>query len=62
MSYSDALQKVFDQIEKEIDAGLKHGHFRLEVQGELIQGNKRRVIVDAGKKHRFVVSPEDIGV
>lgn len=62
MSYSDEVKKIFDRIEQEVVAGLKHGHFKIEIEAEMIQGQKCRVIVDAGKKHRFVVPPDRMPV
>ena len=55
-----ALAEVVACITGEVIAGLRHGHFKIEIEGEAIEKGKRRVIVDAGKKHRFVVPADAI--
>jgi hypothetical protein len=62
MTYSDEVTKILELIEQEVVTGLKHGHFKIEIEAEMIKAQKCRVIVDAGKKHRFVVSPDGIPV
>ena len=38
--------------------GLRHGFFDYTLSCEIIQGGKRVLIIDAGKKYRFTI-PED---
>jgi hypothetical protein len=41
-------------------SGLKHGFFEFSLHGEIINGNKRRMMLKAGKTHKFIVPDEDI--
>jgi len=40
--------------------GLRHGFFEYQITGEMLNENKRRLIIKAGKSHRFVISPEEL--
>lgn len=55
-----SIADILARIEKEFLEGLKHGHFKIEIECEMIEKAKRRVIVDAGRKHRFVVPADAI--
>ena len=44
------LQVVFD--------GLRHGHFRCAISSTIGKSNRREILIEAGKSHRFTV-PED---
>lgn len=58
--YPEPLAKAIAHVEGEIVTGLRHGHFKIEIECEMIEGKKRRLIVDAGKKHKFVIAPDEI--
>ena len=47
-------------IERVIRDGLAHGHFEYAIHCELIGGEKRRLIITAGKSHQFIISPEEL--
>ena len=51
---------IFDKLKHEILSGLKHGFFEFSLHGEIINGNKRRMMLKAGKTHKFIVPDEDI--
>lgn len=55
-----SLQMVFERLRQEILSGLKHGFFEFSLHGEIINGNKRRMMLKAGKTHKFIVPDEDI--
>lgn len=55
-----SLQIVFERLRHEILSGLKHGFFEFSLHGEIINGNKRRMMLKAGKTHKFIVPDEDI--
>lgn len=58
--YPEPLAKALGHVQSEILAGLRHGHFKIDIECEMIKGENRRLIVDAGKKHRFVIAPHEI--
>ncbi len=54
------LSAAISRIHMEIVGGLQHGFFSFKVTGEIINGKKRKVIVEAGKKYQFVIPEEDV--
>jgi hypothetical protein len=38
--------------------GLRHGHFRFAISSSIGKGNRREVLIEAGKSHKFTI-PED---
>jgi hypothetical protein len=38
--------------------GLRHGHFRCAISSAIGKGNRREVVIEAGKSHKFTI-PED---
>jgi len=40
--------------------GLEHGFFEYTVVGEIIQGQKRRLVIKAGKSFQFVIAADEL--
>jgi hypothetical protein len=38
--------------------GLHHGHFRCAISSGIGKGNRREMVIEAGKSHKFTI-PED---
>jgi hypothetical protein len=38
--------------------GLRHGHFRFSISSGIGNGNRREVLIEAGKSYKFTI-PED---
>ena len=51
-SFTDLIHRVTDVLRE----GVKHGHFDLNVQGEIGNGCVRHVIITAGKRYKFHIS------
>jgi hypothetical protein len=45
-------------LEKVVLDGLQHGHFRCTVSSTIGKGNRRELVIEAGKSHKFTI-PED---
>lgn len=56
-----ALEQALDRLSQEVHDGLRHGHFRVTVVGEIVKGRKRGLTIEAGKSHRFTIPEEEIG-
>jgi len=52
--FRDALVRV----EQTVVDGLKHGHFRCTISIAIKKGNRRELVIEAGKSHKFTI-PED---
>jgi hypothetical protein len=51
---------AMEKIEAEVTAGLRHGHFEISLKGEIIKGQKRSLLLKAGKSHKFIINEEDL--
>ena len=52
------LRQAIDQISQIVLDGLSHGHFRATVSSAVGKGNRRDLVIEAGKSHKFTI-PED---
>ena len=62
MSYSRDVNEILDRIEKELIAGLQHGHSDLAVSCAIGNKGQREVVVKAGRSYKFVVPADKIPV
>lgn len=49
--FREALERL-DQI---VLDGLRHGHFRCAISGSIGEGNRREIVIAAGKSHKFMI-------
>lgn len=54
------LDKALGDLRKIVLDGLRHGFFEFQISGEMLNENKRRLVIKAGKSHRYIISPEDL--
>ena len=40
--------------------GLCHGHFRCAISSSIVKGNRRELIIEAGKSHKFNIPDEEL--
>ena len=59
-SNKPALDQAMDRLSQEVRDGLRHGHFKVIVVGEIVKGKKRGLTIEAGKSHRFMIPEEEI--
>ena len=50
--------EVCDRLLDVVLDGLRHGHFRCEITSAIGKGNRRDILIEAAKSHKFIV-PED---
>ncbi len=56
--YGPQLRQALDQIGQIVLDGLNHGHFRATVSSAIGKSNRRELVIEAGKSHKFTI-PED---
>ncbi len=56
----DTLKSVFTLLRTIIEEGVDHGFFECVVSCEIVNSNKRRLVIKAGKSHRFVISEDEL--
>jgi hypothetical protein len=52
------LREALDRISQIVLDGLRHGHFRCAISSGIGKGNRRDLVIEAGKSHKFTI-PED---
>ena len=50
--------EAYECLVKVIIDGLRHGHFRCAISSGIGKGNRRELVIEAGKSHKFII-PED---
>jgi hypothetical protein len=54
------FREVFDRLAQIVVDGLRHGHFRCVISSVIGKGNRRELIIEAGKSHKFTVPEEEL--
>ena len=51
-------REAFERLVQIVLDGLRHGHFRCTISSGIGKGNRRELLIEAGKSHKFTI-PED---
>ena len=54
------LHKAIEQISQIVLDGLRHGHFRATISSRIGKGNRRDLVIEAGKSHKFTIPEEEL--
>jgi hypothetical protein len=57
---SGECMRALKKLEQLMIGGLRHGFFECTVVCEVINGQKRRLVIKAGESHRFIIPMEEI--
>ena len=57
-SAGSQFREALARLEQVVLDGLKHGHFRCTISSAIGKGNRRELLIEAGKSHKFTI-PED---
>jgi hypothetical protein len=52
------IRDALARLEQVVLDGLQHGHFRCTISSAIGKGNRRELVIEAGKSHKFTI-PED---
>lgn len=52
------IREALARLEQVVLDGLLHGHFRCTISSTIAKGNRRELVIEAGKSHKFTI-PED---
>ena len=58
LSGGPQFREAFDRLVQVVVDGLRHGHFRCVISSGIGKGNRRELVIEAGKSHKFTI-PED---
>ncbi len=53
-------REALDRIMEVVMDGLQHGHFRCAISSAIGKNNKRDLVIEAGKSHKFTIPEEDL--
>jgi hypothetical protein len=51
---------AFERLIQIVHDGLHHGHFRCAVSSIIGKGNRRELVIEAGKSHKFTIPEEEL--
>jgi hypothetical protein len=57
---SPQLQEALARISQIVLDGLRHGFFRCAISGEIAKNNRRELMVEAGKCHKFTIPEKEL--
>jgi hypothetical protein len=52
------FREAYERLVQIVLDGLRHGHFRCAISSAIGKGNRRELVIEAGKSHKFNI-PED---
>ncbi|MEQ8745531.1 hypothetical protein [Pyruvatibacter sp.] len=54
------LRQALDEIGKIVLDGLNHGYFRATVSSTVGKENRRDLVIEAGKSHKFTIPKDEL--
>jgi hypothetical protein len=54
------LSEALEQIGKIVVDGLCHGHFRATISSTIGKGNRRDLVIEVGKSHKFTIPESEL--
>jgi hypothetical protein len=49
------IREALARLEQVVLDGLLHGHFRCTISSAIGKGNRRELVIEAGKSHKFTI-------
>jgi hypothetical protein len=59
-SGSPQFCEALERIGQIVLDGLRHGYFRCVISGGIGKGNRREIVIEAGKSHKFTIPEEEL--
>lgn len=54
------LRQALDQIDQIVLDGLRHGHFRCTISSGIGKNDRRDLVIEAGKSHKFTIPVDEL--
>ena len=54
--FREALERLIEMVYD----GLRHGHFRCSISSGIGKGDRRELVIEAGKSHKFTIPEEEL--
>ncbi len=52
--------EALERIGQIVLDGLRHGHFRCVISSEIGKGNRRELLIEAGKSHKLTIPESEL--
>tara|TARA_R110000868_G_scaffold43803_8_gene147005 strand:- start:23440 stop:23661 length:222 start_codon:yes stop_codon:yes gene_type:complete len=53
-------REAIDRLIEVVLDGLRHGHFHCAISSGVGKGNRRELVIEAGKSHKFVIPENEL--
>ncbi|MBT3360104.1 MAG: hypothetical protein HN403_10815 [Rhodospirillales bacterium] len=60
LDYGPQAREAINRIVNVVVDGLRHGHFRCAISSAIGKNNKRDLVIEAGKSHKFTIPEDDL--
>ena len=60
LSGGPQFREAFYRLVQIVLDGLRHGHFRCVISSGIGKGNRRELVIEAGKSHKFTIPEEEL--
>ena len=54
------FRQAFDRLIQIVLDGLRHGHFRCTITSGIGKGDRRELVIEAGKSHKFTIPENEL--
>ena len=54
------FREAFDRLIQTVLDGVRHGHFRCSISSSIGKGNRRDLVIEAGKSDKFTIPEEEL--
>jgi hypothetical protein len=54
------VREALARLEQVVLDGLRHGYFRCEISSAIGKGNRRELVIEAGKSHKFTIREDEL--
>lgn len=54
------VREVLSRLEQVVLDGLQHGHFRCAISSAIGTGNRRDLVIEAGKSYKFTIPADQL--
>jgi hypothetical protein len=54
------FREALDRLGQVVLDGLRHGHFRCSISSCTGKGNRRELVIESGKSHKFNIPEEEL--
>ena len=54
------FRQAMSKMDQLVTESIKHGHFKMTVEGQIGKGKRREVIINAGKEYKYTIPVNEL--